>query len=249
MEYYFSKKFSNFDLGTVNYVKCAVCGLVVSESHIKMDQRKWIKLNFNYHSVFQGTEINSDDPKWLKRIQCQANVIDNLCRNGFITKGNWIDYACGDGKMSDILRKYGYKIENYDKYTDAKKKNYLYDKDLVGKKYGLVINTSYFEHIRARNDLDNIVNLISDIGVLAVHTRVCERVPKDPDWPYLLPVHTSFFTNKSMQILFDFWEFKWSIYHPESRLWFWFKDKEKMKLAKKLNSDYYIKEGFVDYWK
>ena len=102
--------------------------------------------------------------------------------------------------------------------------------------------------------LSEIVDLVADAGVMAVHTLVRESIPPDPSWFYLLPVHCSFFTNKSMQILFDKWGFESSIYHIESRMWFWFRqdsdrigsmlEKEGWKLG-----EVYFKKAFMDYWK
>jgi hypothetical protein len=116
-----------------------------------------------------------------------------------------------------------------------------------------VFNTSIFEHIRNRKTLNSINALVAEDGILAIHTLVTEVIPQDPKWFYLLPVHCSFFTNKSMQILFDAWGYKVSIYHVPSRMWFWFKKRSDFLNdlfdSGLLNSQegFYFKEGFMNY--
>jgi hypothetical protein len=117
-----------------------------------------------------------------------------------------------------------------------------------------VFNTSIFEHIRNRETLNSINDLVAEDGILAIHTLVTEVIPQDPNWFYLLPVHCSFFTNKSMQILFDGWGYKASIYHVPSRMWFWFKKRSNflndLFNSGLLNSQegFYFKQGFMNYW-
>lgn len=144
----------------------------------------------------------------------------------------------------------------YDKYL-GKSQGYLSEDKLKHQKFSFVITTAVFEHVRDIESLDEINNLVGINGVLATHTIVMEQIPCNPDWHYLLPVHCTFFTNKSMQILFERWDYKASLYHPLSRLWFFFKNDDGLqgKISRlndqaKSNEDiYHYKQGFMDYWK
>jgi len=199
-----------------------------------MSDKEWEQLNHNYHDGYQGTDVNCDDPNWLVRTELQAKAIRSLFDLDFLPSAPWLDYGAGDGVLSSKVLQLGCSMRNYDKYMQ--RADFIQDWELE-LSYGLVACTCVFEHVRTREDLDSIANLVADDGVLALHTMVVEEVPSDPSWNYYLPVHCSFFTNKSMQMLFDDWGFKSSYYHAPSRMWFCFK------------GDVPFKEGFVDYWK
>jgi 2-polyprenyl-3-methyl-5-hydroxy-6-metoxy-1,4-benzoquinol methylase len=170
------------------------------------------------------------------------------------TKLPWVDYGCGDGKLADMLSENKQlRIKKYDKYT--KHNDLLSYDDLIRTKYSVVINCSVFEHVLSLESLEEITNLVADDGVLALHTLACEEIPKDPGWFYLLPVHCAFYTNRSMDILFANLGFNASVYHVDSRMWFWFRkngDRVRQILhrqKKKMKGEYHFKFGFVDYWK
>jgi hypothetical protein len=90
-----------------------------------------------------------------------------------------------------------------------------------------------------------------------LHTVICERVPKDPDWFYLRPpVHTAFHTNRSMGILMEQWGYRASIYSPKAKSWILLKQPQpdlgtRIKaLNWELQSEWFLhKDGFMDYWK
>ncbi len=257
MQFFFSKKYDSFDLGEVEYWKCNGCGFTLSKTHAEMSADTWQRLNYQYHSTYQGNEISPDDPKWIARLNTQAAVISDLADIGLLdTKGRWLDFACGDGKLSDILKEhYDLELLKYDRYMrDAQ--GFLDDEALVKGSFDFVITTSVFEHFTRRTDFDLVESLVSADGVLGLHTLVCEDVPPDPSWFYLLPVHCAFHTNKSMSILFKQWGYRASIYNVEAQLWLWFRtDPEEIQsIAIKANlresrPKYVYKADFVDYWK
>lgn len=258
MSPYFSKNFGgSFGLNTVDYWECQSCGLVVSKTHFEMTQEEWEELNVKYHSSFQGTDKCEDDPRWVERLTLQFERISDLAGLGVLQRPTddmpWVDYACGDGKLADMLADQGLKTLKFEYYMNDKNGQYLSKDKLMEKKYGVVINTSMFEHVRGIDELDIIPSLISSSGVLAVHTVVCENVPKDSSWFYLLPVHCVVYTNRSMQILFDRWGFESSIYNVDSRMWFWFReDGGRIREILELNGltgTYHYKNGFMDYWR
>jgi hypothetical protein len=72
-------------------------------------------------------------------------------------------------------------------------------------------------------------------------------------------VHTAFHTNKSMSILMEQWGYAASIYSPQAKSWFLFKNDSPVlqnlestinSINRELQTKYfYYKNGFVDYWK
>jgi 2-polyprenyl-3-methyl-5-hydroxy-6-metoxy-1,4-benzoquinol methylase len=186
-----------------------------------MSQFCWERLNNNFHSSFLGQKEFPLDPNWNKRINSQVEDIYQLHDTKIIDAHKCLDYACGDGRLIERLNKLNPALcgLGFDKYTEYN------DFSLVNRTYQTVISTSFFEHVRHREDIDIVNRLIDTKGVLALHTLVCENVPKDPSWFYLVPVHSIVYTNKSMQILFNQWGYRACIYNPSSRMWFWFKEK------------------------
>ena len=105
MKFYFLKHFGTYNLETVNYWKCGFCGFVLSRTHADLSDRDWEKLNFDYHCTFLGQDGNADDPRWLSRLTKQAEIINDLVEIHVLPRKKWLDFACGDGKLSDILQK------------------------------------------------------------------------------------------------------------------------------------------------
>ena len=253
-EFYFSKTFDCYSLGTVDYWRCTHCGFVFSRTHMKLSPKEWEQLNIEYHSNYQGSDTNPDDPKWLARISAQATTLECATKIGLIDGGRWLDYACGDGKLSDLLRERGIILFKYEPYIPARQ-DYLKDSDLVAGNFNFVLTTSVFEHLTRRKHFDAIEHLTSSPeGVMGLHTLVREEIPRDPSWFYLLPVHCAFHTNRSMQLLFNQWGYTCSVYHLESRLWLWFKKdaasiRRCLEKAGSAGNAFIFKEDFVDYWK
>jgi len=251
---YFSKDFQkSFELNLVDYYKCENCGFVFSKTHYEMSDTTWEKINFNCHNSYQNQDYNPSDPRWYERLSLQSEVIYKLAQLKVISNSlPWVDWGCGDGKLVDILNQRGLDVQKYDFYMQHNS-DYLTNQALKQTKYSLLINTSVFEHIRERHTLDAINSLIAEDGVLALHVLVKEDIPQDPDWFYLQPPHVSFFTNQSMQILFEQWNYKASIYHVPSRLWFWFREMDNIQMSVIKNllpetEGFYFKEGFMNYW-
>jgi hypothetical protein len=256
-KYYFTKNFHRYGLGAVDYYRCQSCGFTISKTHAEMSNGDWESLNFECHAAYQGGEFNPDDPRWLERLQSQANVLHDASQVGFLkSDARWLDYACGDGKLSALLSqpRYNLTMMKYDRYM-PKREGFLEESDLLSRHFDFVVTTSVFEHFIRREQLDAVNALVSEDGVLGVHTLVCENVPADDKWFYLLPVHCSFHTNKSMSLLLQQWGYTSSVYNVESRLWLCFRaastdvEAKVERANRRLNKPFYIhKNGFVDYW-
>lgn len=262
--HFFQKKYDSYRgspfLGVweVHYFKCNSCGFVFSQTHRELNKEKWENLNSSWHHAFEsglfGTNINQ--PPYAN----MALATKMLSVNGLLNMNASLDYAAGYGTFAKILQKYFNEIiYKYDPYVTGEKDDYYIEyADLS--KYDFLVNTAMFEHILTRNDIDSVNNLVSGNGVMMLHTQIREEIPKDPSWFYLEPhVHSAFFTNKSMQILMEQWGYGCSIYSPEARVWFLFKNSHpaleevestSSAINKELQREYfYYKKGFMDYWK
>lgn len=257
MAWSFAKDFFSCGLSRVDYWRCGHCGFVISKTHADMSPAEWAAHNQICHSTYQATDFNADDPRWLPRMQSQAHVIDDCIKIGLLSAdGSLLDYACGDGKLSDLVKASGHQLKKYDRYMQMQSADYLSDDELPPATFDFVITTSVFEHFTEREHFDAVDSLVSKSGVLGLHTLVCERVPEDASWFYLQPPHCAFHTNKSMSLLFEQWNYKVSVYNLEARLWLWFRDEAGVEsIVNKANARgaghcvYHFKKGFMDYWK
>ena len=121
-----------------------------------------------------------------------------------------------------MLKSEGIEVLKFERYMPQHGSGYV-GEEALNEKFSMVINTSVFEHGREIEALDEIAGLVDSSGVLGLHVMVRDVIPCDPTWFYLLPVHCAFYSNRSMEILFDRWGFASSIYHVPSRMWFWFR--------------------------
>lgn len=261
-EYYFSKQHgvysgSPFSGGfTADYWKCTDCGFVISKTHQRMAPSQWECLNASWHNGGYATStVDSGSPPYAD----QALALVMLAKNTVIDTSSVLDYAAGYAHLASFLKKYfSVTIQAFDPFVQNKNIQYVDVADLQS--YSLVINSAMFEHVLERASLDAVNSLVAEDGAMMLHTVVCENIPKDPDWFYMAPVvHTAFHTNASMNILMKQWGYAASVYAPQAKSWFLFKEKhpclpQLQSLIKKINSEmhkelFYYKAGFVDYWK
>ena len=260
MFYIFSKDYVNSafysmmaDIKIVDYYKCENCGFTISKTHSDMDYKRWAKLNYDFHHFLENNGASINQPPYL----AQAVMIKVLTQNGIIDGFSILDYAGGYGTLSLILKKYfNFNLPVYDPYVQRQNSiDYIQKKDL--EKYQTVFNSALFEHLLDRTSFDEINSLVCDGGAMIIHSVICEQIPKDPNWFYLdPPVHTTFHTNKSMNILMKQWGYKSSIYCLSAKSWILLKrnDLEIKRKCEQINAEFQAQyliyqEGFVDYWK
>jgi len=254
--YDFSKTFDAFGLGRADYWRCQDCGFVLSRTHAEMTPDEFNRMNELCHETYQGQAENQLDPRWKTRLAAQARALADLARADLIRAGGrWIDFGCGDGALSDLLRdEHGLKLGKYDRYM-GRGGDYLETADLRPGAFDMVITTSVFEHLTRREQWDEIEALVAEDGVFALHTLVAEHVPSDPAWFYLQAPHCAFFSNAAMDRLFRDWGYTSSIYDVAASLWVWFRGDpaEVARKVERLNADkpgaFHFKAGFLDYWK
>ena len=251
MHPFMEKSFGMKNLDVCEYVRCAKCGLVIAKTIYDMPRSQWEALNHECHAAYQNTNSLDVDPRWLSRLKAQAQVISELINIGVLDKNsNAVDYGAGDGKLSAFVAKNGW-LKKFDAYMARPNENYLSAEDLKPASFDFVITCSVFEHLLGGGDVEKIFALLKPDGIAAIHTLICEEVPRDPNWFYLLPVHATFWTNSAMQKIFKQYEFNSCAYHVESRLWFMFRDKGKFlrTCAETSSSTWIFANDFVDYWK
>lgn len=246
-EYYFEKEFENYDdvLKKAVYYKCSDCGFVFSDTHANLTEEEYSKLNKKYCEY--SFEENINDFKHRPPYLQQALLL-NIINKFQLCGEKWLDFGCGTKFFERILKdNFNLKIDGYDKYLN---------KDFVPSKnyYDLVFSSAVLEHITTQDTIEEMISYLNDDGILVFHTLVCENIPKDKNWFYLLPVHSAFFSNKSMSVIMKKYGFSSSAYCPMAKSWILFKDKfieEKIKsINLSLLNEYLIfKDGFVDYWK
>lgn len=254
MTFHFSKSFYSYGLDIVDYFLCPHCGFVCSKTHFDMELGKWEKLNIDLHTIYNTilNDPSNNPPPYFE----QAIMLTILRKFNFIPKNDWLDWASGEGTLSKILDKcFSVRLDNYDKYIKPLI-NPISEKDMINKKFKLIINSALLEHITNIETLNTLNNLVSENGVLAIHTLVRDEIPKDPEWFYLLPVHCAFHTNRSMSILMRKWGYTCSVYCFAAKTWILFKGipedikKSVQEINSVLRKEYILfKEGFVDYWK
>ncbi|WP_369410420.1 methyltransferase domain-containing protein [Neiella litorisoli] len=253
MHYYFSKQFDEYELGKVDYCKCPHCGFCASQSHFELSPNDWNQLNQAYHSKSHYAEDNPHNRN--QRYFNQSLMLSLMTKQGLINRGDWLDWGCGVGAVSQLLNDYfDLKLSTYDKYFTPHI-NAIDETALLPRQFDLVVNTAVFEHVRDRDTLDEIESYVSDKGCFAIHTLVPENVPQDPNWMYLIPVHCAFHTNKSMALLMKDWGYQCSVYNQHSKMWVLFREPaaEVQPRVEQLNHALgwqylHFKNGFMDYW-
>ena len=259
-EYFFTKNFKETqysflmkDISSVNYYKCVNCGFTISKTHVEIDNKRWMKLNNDFHHYLETRTASTNQPPYIE----QATMLMLLEKEQIINLENAIDFAGGYGTLSKLLKKYlNLNLPVYDPYVKGPEEiEYVNKEDL--KKYNVVLNSALFEHLFTRDSFDEINNVVSDNGYMIIHTVICENIPQNENWFYFdPPVHCAFHTNKSMSVLMLEWNYEASIYCPSAKSWILIKKlqphiKEKIEsINKELQTEYFIfKKGFVDFWK
>lgn len=253
LSYFFTKRFSVYGLGAVDYWRCGTCGFVASRTHCEMTLPQWEALNADFHRDNNAREDNPHDRN--QRYFHQSLMLHLMVRGNVLPQGDWLDWGSGTGQVSLQLHKwFSLELGNFDTYIEPAI-NPIPPDSLKKRGHSLVVNTAVFEHVRDRETLDEIESYVSPDGQLAVHTLVRGDIPADPEWMYLLPVHCAFHTNKSMQILMEQWKYTCSVYNEHAKMWVLFK-RPAPRIAEAVRSvnsrigfEYlHFKEGFMDYW-
>src|SRR5687768_12438127 len=93
MHPHFTKRFDEYGLGLVEYVKCASCGFSASATHFEMSEKEWEELNESYHI---DSFARTDNPyNRNQRYFNQALMLHLLDRNEVFPSGGWLDWGSG----------------------------------------------------------------------------------------------------------------------------------------------------------
>lgn len=145
-------------------------------------------------------------------------------------------------------------IGKYDRFMKSDgSSDYIKDEDVRPNTFDMVISCSVLEHLIGWSEVDKFFSLAKENGVICLHTLICEEVPCDPDWFYLLPVHCTLWTNTAMSKVYNRYGYKGCAYHPEAQMWFFFKDEKQYEKLKEVHEaipgSWVFSRSFVDYWK
>lgn len=91
--------------------------------------------------------------------------------------------------------------------------------EVIAGSFDFLMSSSVFEHLLGnRGDVDKVIGLVKPDGVMGLHTLICEEVPRDPEWHYLLPVHCTLWMNAAMSIVFEKFGFRHCSYNVEAQV-------------------------------
>lgn len=270
MEKYFDKELMFGGGQRHEYIRCLKCGLVIDKTSYETDIALLVDDIKYGHAICQGKDENPPfDPRWIERLEFQAETLAWMfCQDIFPEDAKAVDYGCGDGKLSDMFqRKYSVLAEcgnsnekprpaimKYDKFMKPEgDESYLSDADMKLHSFDIVVSCSVFEHLFGRKDVGEVLDLLNGTGTFCLHVLICEEVPQDPDWFYLLPDHVTLWTNKAMSILYREYGFCGCAYNVEARMWFFFRDRARFEMLQgrhdSMNGTWLFSDGFLDYWK
>ncbi|MDL5367384.1 hypothetical protein QSH18_17380 [Xanthomonas sp. NCPPB 2654] len=248
MKPFFSKTFDRWDVGTLDYEKCAGCGFVACASLLRLSDEDWSALNHRFHStIYDG----SDPFNRAGRLAGQARAIDAMLSVGLIDSNKpMLDWGSGVGDLATQLVSRGRTLFSYDQYITPVVNRWPQSQPPRGG-FALVTACAVLEHLKDRRELDAIEQLVADRGVLGIHLLIPRAIPKDPSWVYLLPVHCAFHTWESMRLLLQQWSYEATVYCHDALMWFFFKCKDgvesKVEHINRSEGSGYLRyvEGFV----
>ena len=175
----------------IYYYHCSFCGFVFTCAF-----DKWSNEEFS-HFIY-NQDYTYFDPDYLE-VRPQSNAI--LLRDNLKMERNLdvLDYGCGNGKMLEILRQDGYKIEGYDAFSDKFKTK-------PTKKYDVIVAFEVVEHISdVFKTFQEIFEMLKEEGVFLFSTLLQPQNILDigTHWWYITPRngHISIFTQQSLRIL------------------------------------------------
>lgn len=181
-------KFKNYGpLSQLTYVRCQNCQFIFAHEYASFTPDDLKIINATYHDAMMASNMKSEwgntDSFRPTRMEIQKDILRTVIAN----YDTAVDYACGNGDLTNSFDKF----TRYDKY---------YNPCVLADKYDLVVCTSYIEHIYDIDELHRVFSLVGDKGAMLLHTWIGCKEDQYPSNEYMLAVHCSFFSNKSLQI-------------------------------------------------
>jgi hypothetical protein len=97
-----------------------------------MSDAEWQSLNHRYHEQYQGSDYFEDDPRWMPRLKAQSEIIKRLTTSGVLRQTlPWIDYACGDGKLVDMLARLGIDVSKFERFMPPHGQGYVSPEEML----------------------------------------------------------------------------------------------------------------------
>jgi SAM-dependent methyltransferase len=180
------KKFYAEDIfcaGTLIRHECPFCGLIFGDLRVlAMTDSELADDHQDTYSYF----TEGDRRHMLKDIFNSIGILKQK-------ELKYLDYACGDGKMVEVLKHEGYDITGYDKYIKAF--NVLSNID--GLKFDIIYAVNFIEHLI--NPLYQIADILTHVkhnGYLVFISDCIDRYAIE-----FTHFHTFYFTGDSFNIL------------------------------------------------
>lgn len=122
-----------------------------------------------------------------------------------------LDYGCGYAPtISELLKRNGYRCENYDP---------IFFKKELNKKYDFIFSTEVFEHFfNPLKEIESLVDLLKLNGLLIIMTERWTEVENFKTWYYTTdPTHVVFYHNTTFDFICSKYAFE-KIYDDGSRV-------------------------------
>lgn len=205
-------------LGLVEYVRCTDCGFVYAPTIYRMGPEEFAALNARFHAYLDGEGSPPWDPAWETRMAAQRALLLDLAPE---LPGRWLDYACGDGRLTAGL---GLDVVGYDPYRSTAAIPLVGDDELAAPgAFSCVLSTAFFEHVRDIGVIKSMASLVAPDGAFVIHTEVVTVVPRRYNWFYFLPTHCSVFTKNAFAHLAADCGFARTEYHPAADMHVWWR--------------------------
>ncbi|QSX34273.1 class I SAM-dependent methyltransferase [Shewanella avicenniae] len=163
-----------------DYVRCEKCWLIfmLPSSRLSLDDER------AYYATHENNPEDSGYLKFLSRLTTPLSPY-------LVTGMHGLDFGCGPGPaMPTLLAPLQVTLDNYDPY---------FFPIVLKPKYDFITSTECFEHFHQPGlELDKLVALLPNGGVLAVMTDSWQSEAQFYDWHYTRdPTHVSFFHRRS----------------------------------------------------
>ncbi|MGA1869595.1 MAG: class I SAM-dependent methyltransferase [bacterium] len=152
--------------------RCNSCGSLHSKNFVDLD-------HYYKDYPFQTSQKSVVTKLLYKKF---AKQIESY---GITKKHKILDYGCGSGALAKELKKLGYNVKAFDKYTPR-----LNDQQLLEQKYDFIILQDVIEHVEEpKKLLDELYSFLNPGGKLFIGTPNAEKLNLKNQEKYIHALH------------------------------------------------------------